>query len=195
MILHVFFSKGLGKLGSSLFGATLWSGGEAKRWDDQALYAYLTNMFGTLWSPHTTLVTSCPPFPLPGSVCNKPMRWALPPHTNSLKMGVLLNCMSKTCVFPCTFWRVAVFFLRKKGATNLEIARIRSKVLMFFIVLSILGTVTALLVGGGMQVPCCLNLAWAFGWATYHWANIMHIQLKWELTLNLVTLDALVSQF
>ena len=117
------------------------------------------------------------------------------PHTNSLKMGVLLNCMSKMCVFPCTFWRVAVLFLRKIGTTNLEIARIRSKVLMFFAVLSIVGTVTALLFGRGMQVPCCLNLAWAFGWATYHWANIMHIQLKWELTLNFVTLDALVSQF
>ncbi len=112
-----------------------------------------------------------------------------------LKMGVLLNCMSKMCVFPCTFWRVAVLFLRKIGTTNLEIARIRSKVLMFFAVLSIVGTVTALLFGRGMQVPCCLNLAWAFGWATYHWANIMHIQLKWELTLNFVTLDALVSQF
>ena len=181
--LHVFacfIRQRTGKAGFQLIWSNtlIWWRSKEVGWSSPVGISYLTNMLGTPWSRHTTLVTFCPPFPLPGRLYNKPLELGPAPSYYPSRNG----CATKQHVFnfPCTFWKAAAlfsFFSEKRRHQSWNRPNLVESSRVFCCAFHC--GIMALLVGGGrlQYVNCTVckfpaasvlhEIAWAFGWATY----------------------------
>lgn len=159
-----------GKAGFQLIWSNtlIWWRSKEVGWSSPVGISYLTNMLGTPWSRHTTLVTFCPPFPLPGRLYNKPLELGPAPSYYPSRNG----CATKQhdFNFPCTFWKAAAlfsFFSEKKAPPILKSPEFGRKFSCFLLCFPLWhhGTVsrrgkTPICELYSSQVPCCLGLAW-----------------------------------
>ena len=94
-IVCMFFRQRTGKAGFQLIWSNtlIWWRSKEVGWSSPVGISYLTNMLGTPWSRHTTLITFCPP--LPGRLYNKPLELGPSPSYYPSRNG----CATKQHVF------------------------------------------------------------------------------------------------